>query len=103
MKKTLLRALASLLCLALCFSAALAEPAALPDGEYVPDGFTFTGGTGKVKITCPKVTISGGEATATLVFSSPNYPKLTSDGVEYTGGLYDSGRYPLLLGRIPAR
>jgi iron complex transport system substrate-binding protein len=62
---------------------ALAEGAALPEGEYAPDGFTFSGGTGKVTISCPSIAVAGGEVTATLVFSSPNYPKLTVDGVEY--------------------
>ena len=57
---------------------------ALPDGEYVPDGFSFSGGTGRVTISCPRVAVSGGAVTATLVFSSPNYPKLVVDGVEYT-------------------
>ena len=84
MRNNMLRALAILLCLAVCAAAALAEPAALPDGEYVPDGFAFSGGTGKVTITCPQVVIADGEATATLVFSSPNYPRLVADGAEYT-------------------
>ena len=57
--------------------------AALPDGEYVPDGFTFSGGSGKVTISCPSVTLADGAATATLVFSSPNYPRLVADGAEY--------------------
>jgi len=86
------RALALLLLLALLLAGAvaalaeeapLAEGAALPDGEYVPDGFDFSGGTGKVKISCPRVVVTDGAATATLVFSSPNYPKVTVDGAEY--------------------
>ena len=81
MKMKFLRALALLVCLTLC-AAALGE-AAVGDGEYVPDGFTFTGGSGKVTIACPSVTVAGGEATATLVFSSPNYPRLVVDGTEY--------------------
>ena len=76
------RSIAALLLAAILFSAALAE-AALPDGEYAPDGFTFSGGSGKVTITCPKVVLRGGEATATLVFSSPNYPRAMVDGAEY--------------------
>lgn len=76
------RAIALLTAILLCVAAtALAE--ALPDGEYAPDGFTFSGGSGKVTIACPKVTLRGGEAWATLVFSSPNYPRATVDGVEY--------------------
>lgn len=49
------------------------EAAALEDGVYEPDGFTFSGGSGKVTISCPKVTVSGGQAVATLVFSSSKY------------------------------
>ena len=82
MRNTMLRALALALCLAILAMGALAE-AALVEGEYAPDGFTFSGGTGKVKITCPKLTVAGDAVTATLVFSSPNYPKLVADGVEY--------------------
>ena len=77
----------TLLGAALAEGAALAKGAApakgLPDGEYAPDGFTFSGGSGKVTIQCPKVTVRGGEAIATLVFSSPNYPRAMADGVEY--------------------
>ena len=35
------------LCLSLC-GAAMAER-----GEYAPDGFRFSGGSGKVEISCP--------------------------------------------------
>ena len=59
------------------------ETAPLPDGEYVPDGFSFSGGSGRVTINCPKVVVTAGTAVATLVFSSPNYPRVTVDGVEY--------------------
>ena len=59
-----------------------AEPA-LADGTYQPDSFTFSGGTGKVTISCPQVTVSGGQATATVVFSSPNYTRVVLNGVEY--------------------
>lgn len=83
MKHTFLRWLALALCLALWGTGALAQASALPEGEYAPDGFTFTGGTGRITIDCPKITVAGGAVTATLVFSSPNYPKLTVDGVEY--------------------
>lgn len=83
MKHAFLRWLAVALCLALWGTGALAQASALPEGEYVPDGFTFTGGTGRVTITCPKIAVEGDAVTATLVFSSPNYPKLTVDGVEY--------------------
>ena len=79
-----MRILKRLLALALALmlpGIALAE--AWTDGEYAPDGFTFSGGSGRVTITCPKVVLRGGEATATLVFSSPNYPRAVVDGAEY--------------------
>ena len=68
--KALLLALALLLCLG-----ALAE---------APDGFSFSGGTGKVTISCPEVYEKDGQTRAKLIFSSPNYPSLTLDGAEYT-------------------
>ena len=70
----------------LCGAGAHAEGAILADGEYIPDGFSFSGGSGKVTITCPKVVVAAGEVTATLVFSSLNYPRVTVDGAEYAAG-----------------
>lgn len=46
--------------------------ASLEDGTYKPDSFTFTGGTGKAKMTCEKIVIKGGKAYAVLKASSPN-------------------------------
>ncbi len=69
----------------LLLGAAAAE-SALPDGAYVPEEFSFAGGSGRVEITCPRVTVAGGEATATIVFDSPNYTRVLLDGVEYAGG-----------------
>ncbi len=83
MRHTFLRILALALCLALGGAMVLAEAPALPEGEYAPDGFTFSGGTGKVTISCPTITVENGAVTATLVFSSPNYPRVTVDGVAY--------------------
>ena len=57
----------------------------LADGSYTPDKFSFSGGTGKVKISCPKVTVSGGKAKATLVFDSPNYSYVKANGSKYYG------------------
>ena len=64
-------ALVAALALCLC---ALAE---------TPDGFTFSGGTGKVEIACPEIWEADGADWARLVFSSPNYPRVVSEGVEY--------------------
>lgn len=57
----------------------------LPEGEYAPDGFSFSGGTGKVTIDCPIVRVRDGRATAVLAFSSPKYTWVKVDGVEYDG------------------
>ena len=64
---------------------ATAEAAALADGEYAPDAFSFSGGTGKVTIECSTVHIRDGVATAVIAFSSPNYTWVKVDGVEYDG------------------
>ena len=70
------RILALVLALALLCACALAESA--------PEGFSFSGGTGRVTISCPAVWEADGQTLARIVFSSPNYPTLKVDGVEYT-------------------
>ena len=42
----------------------------LDDGTYTPDDFSFTGGTGKAKVTCDTVTVKDGKAEATFTVSS---------------------------------
>ena len=59
------------------------ESAALQDGTYVPETFTAQGGTGKVKITCPEVTLTQGEAQAVIEFSSPHYEWVKVNGQQY--------------------
>ncbi len=55
----------------------------LADGVYKPDRFTWSGGTGKVRITCNKITVKGGQAYATLVFSSDSYQYVKANGNTY--------------------
>lgn len=55
----------------------------MQDGTYVPAMFTVQGGTGKVTITCPEVTITGGKAEARIEFSSPHYECVKVNGVQY--------------------
>lgn len=74
------RTLCAALCLALC---AMATIAALGDGAAVPDGFRFSGGSGRVTIRCPKLAIEGDRVMATLEFSSPHYTRLVVDGKSY--------------------
>lgn len=55
----------------------------LADGVYTPDAFNWSGGTGKVQITCNKITIQNGQAYATLVFSSDHYQYVKANGNTY--------------------
>lgn len=55
----------------------------LKDGVYTPDSFSWSGGTGKVSITCRKVTVTGGQAYATITFSSPHYQYVKANGNVY--------------------
>ena len=58
---------------------------ALADGVYEPDSFSWSGGSGRVSISCGGVTVSDGKATATIVFSSPNYGYVKVNGEKYNG------------------
>ena len=57
----------------------------LADGVYTPDSFSWSGGSGRVGISCNKVTITGGQAYATLVFSSSSYQYVKANGNIYYG------------------
>ena len=53
------------------------------DGTYNMD-ITFAGGSGKAQIISPvSVTVSGGKATATVQWNSPNYDYMIVDGKKY--------------------
>ena len=58
----------------------------LADGVYKPDKFSWSGGTGKVKISCNKITVKNGQAYATLVFSSDSYQYVKANGNTYYAG-----------------
>ena len=55
----------------------------LADGVYTPDKFSWSGGTGKVNISCTKITVTGGQAYATIVFSSGSYGYVKANGNTY--------------------
>ena len=55
----------------------------LADGVYTPDGFSFSGGSGKVTISCSKITVTNGQAYATIAFSSPYYGYVKASGNKY--------------------
>ena len=55
----------------------------LDDGEYTVD-VTLSGGSGRANVESPaKLTVSGGEFTATILWSSSNYDYMLVDGVQY--------------------
>ncbi|MBR0145773.1 MAG: hypothetical protein IJM25_03825 [Eubacterium sp.] len=55
----------------------------LSDGEY-QTSVTLTGGSGRASVDSPaKLTVSGGKATARIVWSSPNYDYMVVDGTKY--------------------
>lgn len=62
-----------------------ADLARLEDGRYTPDQFGFSGGTGKVTISCPEVSVQDGRAYASLVFDSGSYSYVKVEGRTYEG------------------
>lgn len=57
---------------------------AATDEANAPDSFSFTGGTGRVQVTCPAIrTDEGGQAYATITFSSPNYTSVRVGEQQY--------------------
>ncbi|MDD3360680.1 MAG: ABC transporter substrate-binding protein [Hespellia sp.] len=81
MKKTMAAVIAFLSVIVL-FGCAQSKQT-IPDGTYIPSSFTFTGGTGKVEITCSGVTVSDGDANADISFSSAYYDYVKVDGEKY--------------------
>ena len=62
----------------------------LKDGVYAPDRFSWSGGSGRTSISCSKVTVTGGQAYATIVFGSSNYSYVKANGNKYFP-VYGSG------------
>ena len=73
------------------------------DGTYEPAFFTAEGGTGKVKITCPEVTVADGAAQALIEFSSPHYDWVKVDGAQYDPENADKEDRENSVFRIPVR
>lgn len=46
----------------------IGEKTEYADGTYVPDDFSFSGGTGKVTITCPSIVIENGVVYGNIFF-----------------------------------
>ena len=68
----------------------------LKDGEYKPDGFTFSGGSGRVKIVCDKVIVKGGKAYAVIRFVSTSGSQTEYKHVKASGGVF----YPTSDGKF---
>ena len=59
------------------------DPVLLPDGTYKPDKFTFSGGTGRVAISCDRVIVKDGKAYAVITINSANYTYFKANGQTY--------------------
>ncbi len=70
-------------CAALPVNDTSASGAVSQDYTYVPEGFTFSGGSGRVEISCGRVEVKDGKARAVICFDSPNYEYVKVDGEEY--------------------
>lgn len=60
----------------------------LKDGTYTPTSFRFSGGTGRIKISCTKVEVKDGQAYATIHFSKANGGESSVDSLRANGGVY---------------
>ena len=56
----------------------------LADGEYSPDSFNWSGGSGRVSIGCDKVIVKNGKTYARITFSSTYYQYVKSNGEKIT-------------------
>lgn len=84
-------------------AAASQDAGPVQDGTYEPAFFTAEGGTGKVQITCPEVTIADGAAQALIEFSSPHYDWVKVDGAQYDPENADKEDRENSVFRIPVR
>lgn len=57
----------------------------LKDGVYTPDSFSWSGGSGRLAyIRCNKITVTNGQAYATIEFGSSSYDALRANGRVYS-------------------
>ena len=76
------------------------EKTGYADGTYVPDGFTFSGGSGKVEITCPSIVIENGIIYGNILFSSTKYTQIKLNEQVYPVLSTDNGslfKIPVVL------
>lgn len=57
----------------------------LADGSYRPDEFSWSGGSGRVSITCDEIKIENGQPYADIVFDSPYYSSVKLQDTVYEG------------------
>ena len=62
----------------------------LKDGVYAPDNFSFSGGSGRARIVCTKVTVKNGKAYATIQFVSASGSPTAYAYVKASGSIYYS-------------
>ena len=62
----------------------------LKDGVYTPDNFSFSGGSGRARIICTKVTVKNGKAYATIQFVSASGSPTAYTYVKASGSIYYS-------------
>jgi hypothetical protein len=73
-----------LILLLLALSACASVVGAPRDGQYTVE-VTLSGGSGRASVSSPaEITFSGGQATAIIVWSSPNYDYMLVNGTKYT-------------------
>ena len=66
-------------------TAAVNASTTLPDGVYTPDSFSWSGGSGRLAyIRCNKITVTNGQAYATIEFGSSSYDALRANGRVYS-------------------
>ena len=69
-------------------TAAVDNSTGLADGTYTPDKFSFSGGTGRIVITCDQVEVRDGKAYATIVFQNVQSGSTEMTYVKASGGTY---------------
>ena len=57
----------------------------LADGDYTPDTFSWSGGSGRVEISCTGITVKNGRSYADIKFSSTHYIYVRAEGLKING------------------
>lgn len=69
-------------------TAAVDNSTGLADGVYKPDRFAFSGGSGRIIITCDQVEVIGGKAYATIRFQNLRSGSTEMNYVKASGGIF---------------